>query len=110
MGSAIDFAAVLSLRDSLRGIPNYSIGKDGVMIKKRNLRWDEIEYIGVEEKREGIGKNQHIARYFKVTYKEPNGVLKTEEISIGNTTIAKVDEAIKTFKKPYDKIIYKFKE
>ena len=102
---------------SLNREPFLSICKEGVMIKKTvsrdnklirncNLKWNEIENIEVEKRLEGFGKSRSTNKYLKITHKEKNGTLNTMEISLVglNTTIVKLDEAIKTYKK-YNKDI-----
>ena len=102
----------LSFLFSLNRDPFLSICKEGVMIKKAmsrdykqirdcNLKWNEIENIEVEKRIEGVGKSRSTNKYLKITHKEKNGTLNTMEISLVglNTTIVKLDEAIKTYKK-----------
>ena len=81
-----------------------TIGRDGRLIKTRYYKWSEIENISVEKKLEGFGRNQRKKNYLIVTYKEKDRALNTMEINLTglNTTIVKMDEAIKTYKKLYD--------
>jgi len=89
-----------SFKKILNREPVFSVGKDGVLIKNRNLKWDEIESMVVGRQINNEYGKRHIEKYIKVTYKEKNGTSNSIKIHIItlNTTLVEVDEVINSYK------------
>jgi len=92
-----------SLKKLMNREPVFSIGKDGVLIKNRNLKWNEIENIVVGRQISSEHGKRHIEKYIKVTYQEKSGIFNSIKIHIItlNTTLVEADEVISSYKNKY---------
>ncbi|MCL2436194.1 MAG: hypothetical protein FWD09_08700 [Lentimicrobiaceae bacterium] len=100
IGSLIVF---WSFKKILNRDPVFSVGKDGVLIKNRNLKWNEIENIVVGRQINNEHGKRHIEKYVKVIYKEKNGTSNSIKIHIItlNSTFVEVDEIVGSYKNKY---------
>jgi hypothetical protein len=95
----IGFIIVIwSLPKLLNREPILSVSKEGIMVKKLHLKWSEISNIAFIREQSG---NSAPIKYMKIVYKDVNGISKNRRINISslNTTIEKLDEVIKSYKK-----------
>ena len=88
---------IWSLSKLLNKEPILSVSKEGIMVKKLHLKWNEISNIAFVREQTG----NYVGKYIKIAYTDMNGILKSKQINISslNTTVEKLDEVIKSYKK-----------